>query len=132
MKVKTCELPRRKTDGASQFIGNSLQNFVVLESLTFPPRAGVLVPKTQMFLFSQGETPKAMRHLPIQLGFRLRHWWSRPNNYIRKFWRCLAKLLLFSQGETLKAMGRPLGASLSMKGEDRTLRFVIHERICFC
>jgi hypothetical protein len=44
----------------------------------FPPRAGVLVPKTQIFL---------LRHLPIQLGFRLRHWWSRPNYFIRKFWR---------------------------------------------
>jgi hypothetical protein len=31
------ELLRRKTDGASQIIGNSLQNSVVLESLTFPP-----------------------------------------------------------------------------------------------
>ncbi|MBN3873438.1 hypothetical protein [Nostoc sp. JL33] len=31
------EVLRRKTDGASQFIGNSLQNSVVLESLTFPP-----------------------------------------------------------------------------------------------
>ncbi|MBN3872811.1 hypothetical protein [Nostoc sp. JL33] len=57
---KAGELPRRKTDGASQFIGNSLQNSVVLESLTFPPRAGVLVPKTQIFF---------LQHIPISLVF---------------------------------------------------------------
>ncbi|MBN3870858.1 hypothetical protein [Nostoc sp. JL33] len=54
------ELLRRKTDGASQFIGNSLQNSVVLESLTFPPRAEVLVPKTQMFF---------LQHIPVSLVF---------------------------------------------------------------
>ncbi|RCJ22062.1 hypothetical protein A6V25_24495 [Nostoc sp. ATCC 53789] len=54
------ELPHRKTDGASQFIRNSLQNFVVLESLTFPPRAGVLVPKTQIFF---------LQHIPVSLVF---------------------------------------------------------------
>ncbi len=55
-----CELLRRKMDGASQFIRNSLQNFVVLESLTFPPRAGVLVPKTQIFF---------LQHIPVSLVF---------------------------------------------------------------
>ncbi len=87
------ELPRRKTDGASQFIGNSLQDIVVLESLTFPPKAEVLVPKTQIFYPERSRSRSVsqrrvlLRHLPIQLGFRLRHWWSRPNNSIRKFWR---------------------------------------------
>nr|ADO19146.1 hypothetical protein Nfla_5701 [Nostoc flagelliforme str. Sunitezuoqi] len=54
------ELLRRKTDGASQFIGNSQENSVVLVGLTFPPRAGVLVPKTQIFL---------LQHIPISLVF---------------------------------------------------------------
>ena len=54
------ELLRRKTDGASQFIGNSFQNSIVLVSLTFPPRAGVLVPKTQIFF---------LQHIPISLVF---------------------------------------------------------------
>jgi hypothetical protein len=31
--------------------------------------SGVLVPKTQIFFFSQGETPKAMQHIPISLVF---------------------------------------------------------------
>ncbi|MBE9034389.1 hypothetical protein [aff. Roholtiella sp. LEGE 12411] len=65
----TRELPRRKTNGASQFIGNSHQLPRSFFGLTFPPRAGVLVPKTQIFFFSQGETPRAMQHIPISLVF---------------------------------------------------------------
>ncbi|MEH2347308.1 MAG: hypothetical protein V7K55_04775 [Nostoc sp.] len=54
---------------ASRFIGNSHQLLRSFFGLTFPPRAGVMVPKTQIFLFFQGETPKAMRHVPISLVF---------------------------------------------------------------
>jgi hypothetical protein len=73
----SCELPRRKTDGASQFIGNSFQNFVVLKSLRFPPRAGVLVPKTQIFL---------LQHIPISLVFACGIDGQDISYLTRKFW----------------------------------------------
>jgi hypothetical protein len=59
-----CELPRRKTDVALPIHREQPTGLRSSIGLTFPPRAGVLVPKTQIFFFSQGETPKAMQHIP--------------------------------------------------------------------
>ncbi|MEH2408333.1 hypothetical protein [Nostoc sp.] len=42
------DLPKAEVD-RSQFIGNSHQLLRSFFGLTFPPRAGVLVPKTQIF-----------------------------------------------------------------------------------
>ncbi|MEH2459022.1 hypothetical protein [Nostoc sp.] len=59
VEVNYSDLPKAEVD-RSQFIGNSHQLLRSFFGLTFPPRAGVLVPKTQIFL---------LRHVPL----RVRH-----------------------------------------------------------
>jgi hypothetical protein len=52
--------PAVRRTGLPNSSGIANKNFVALVGLTFPPRAGVLVPKTQIFL---------LQHVPISLVF---------------------------------------------------------------